>query len=99
MAEESGSKLEPVDASHLTDADWAELNKLRRALETGGPEALSKAFANLANAGPLRYMNVVAALFPDMVREMARDKIAEMGMTEEDVRELIRKLEGPAANQ
>jgi len=41
----------------------------------------------------------VAALFPDMVREMARDKIAEMGMTEEDVRKLIRKLEGPAANQ
>ena len=99
MAEESGAKLEPVDASHLTDADWAELNTLRQALETRGPEALSKAFAKLAKADPIRYMNIVAALFPDMVREMARDKIVEMGMTEEDVRELIRKLESPAGDQ
>jgi len=99
MAEEPGSKLEPVDASHLTDADWAELNTLRQALETRGPEALSKAFEKLAKADPIRYMNIVAALFPDMVREMARDKIAEMGMTEEDVHELIRKTQGPAGNQ
>ena len=36
----------------------------------------------------------MGALFPDMVREMIRDELAEVGITEDDVRELIQKLEG-----
>jgi hypothetical protein len=34
------------------------------------------------------------AFFPDMVSEMIRDGLAEVGMTEDNVRELIHKLEG-----
>jgi hypothetical protein len=36
----------------------------------------------------------MSAFFPDMVRETIKDGLAEVGMTEDDVRELIQKLEG-----
>jgi hypothetical protein len=36
----------------------------------------------------------MGALFPDMIRETAKDHLAEIGMTEDDLRELIQKLEG-----
>jgi hypothetical protein len=35
----------------------------------------------------------MSTFFPDMVREMIKDG-AEVGMAEDDVRELIQKLEG-----
>ena len=43
---------------------------------------------------PFAYVRVMGALFPDIVRENIKDMMAERGMTEEDSRELIRKLEG-----
>jgi hypothetical protein len=60
--------------------------------------ALSKAMAELAK-DPIRYMRVVAAFFPGMVREAIRDEMPELGLTDEDIRELLRKLEGPAPYQ
>jgi len=42
---------------------------------------------------PIAYVRVIGAFFPDMVREQIRDVMAEQGMTKEDLRELIRKLE------
>jgi hypothetical protein len=36
----------------------------------------------------------MGAFFPDMVRETIKDHMAEIGMTEDDLRELIQKLEG-----
>jgi hypothetical protein len=39
------------------------------------------------------YAVVIGAFYPDMVRETIRDQIAEMGMTEDDIRDLIGKLE------
>jgi hypothetical protein len=35
-------ELGTMDTSGLTDADWAEINKLRRAWETEGTKALTK---------------------------------------------------------
>jgi hypothetical protein len=93
----SNFDFEIVDSSHLTDADWAEINKLKKACETGG-KALSAAIEQLAT-DPIRYMNVMAAFFPDMIREAIKDSMAESGMTEDDLRELIRKLESPARTQ
>jgi hypothetical protein len=90
---------EPVDTSHLTDADWAEINKLRAAYEAGGQKALSRAMKHLSEANPIRYMHVVAAYFPDAVRQAIKDAMAEKGMTDEDLRKLIRKLESPARDQ
>ena len=68
------------------------------ALEDGGQKGLSKALDELAS-DPIRYMKVIGALFPDMVREAIRDEMAEAGMTEEDLREMLRKLESPARDQ
>jgi hypothetical protein len=38
---------------------------------------------------------VLGAFFPDLVRETIKDQLAEEGITEEDLRALIRKLENP----
>jgi hypothetical protein len=90
--------FEVVDPSELSDADWAAINKLRRAQEDGGQNGLLKALDELGN-DPIRYMKVIGALFPDMVREAIRDEMAEAGITEEDLREMVRKLESPARDQ
>src|SRR5215470_5226772 len=85
--------LEVQDTSGLTDADWAEINKLRKAYEAGGRKAIDSALKKLAK-DPIRFVAVIGALYPDMMREMIRDQMAEAGITEEDLRELIQKLEG-----
>jgi hypothetical protein len=89
--------LEVVDTTGLTDADWAEINKLKNAY-AGGQKALSAALDDLAK-DPSRTARVLGALFPDLVREATKDKMAESGITEEDLRELIRKLENPTQSR
>ena len=98
MVQNADEAFEVVDSSHLTDADWAEINKLNATWRNGGKDALSKALGALADADPIRYTNVTAALFPDLVREAIK-AMAERGITEEDVRDLIRNLESPAGKQ
>jgi hypothetical protein len=90
--------FEVVDSSGLTDADWAEINKLQQAYKEGGKRALNKAIAVLAR-DPIRFVSVIAAFFPDMIREAIRDSVAEAGLTEEDLREMVRKHESPAPDQ
>jgi hypothetical protein len=91
--------LEIENPSGLTDADWAEINKLRRAYESGGQPALNEAMQELAKDDPVRYVTVMGAFFPDMIREAIKDSMAEVGLTEDDVREMVRKLESPARDQ
>jgi hypothetical protein len=86
--------LEVVDSSGLTDDDWAKINRLRDLYESGGPKALSKAFRELAEADPIKYVHIMGAFFPNMIRGTIKDHLAEIGMTEDDLRELIQKLEG-----
>ncbi len=90
--------MEVVDSSSLTDADWAEINKLKTAYERGGQKALSKSMEKLS-ADPIRYCTVMAAFFPDMIREAIRDSMAEQGITADDLKELIQKLEKPKRTQ
>jgi hypothetical protein len=90
--------LEVVDSSGLTDANWADINRLKRTYEEGGQAALSKAMAELSE-DPIRYMAVIGAFFPDIVREAIKDSLAECGLTDEDIREMVRKLESPARDQ
>jgi len=85
--------LEIQDTSGLTDADWAEINKLRKTHKKGDRKALEIALDQLAK-DPVRFAVVIGALYPDMMREMIRDQMAKAGITEEDLRELIQKLEG-----
>jgi hypothetical protein len=50
-------------------------------------------------ADPIRYLTVIGAFFPEMVREAVLDWLAEVGMTQDDLRGLIRELEKPASLQ
>ena len=84
---------EPSDISGLTDADWAEINKLKRAYEMGGDEALSAAFQELMK-DPVRCTRVIGAYFPEEIRKVLKDALAEAGATVEDLRDLLRKSEG-----
>ena len=38
-------------------------------------------------------------MFPEMAREALKDQMAEAGITLDDLRELVRKLENPARDQ
>lgn len=67
-------------------------------ISLGGNKALSTAIGELSK-DPFRYTSVMAAFFPDMIREAIKDSMAEIGMTEQDVRELLRRLESPAGIQ
>jgi hypothetical protein len=90
----SDEPFEVVDPSVLTDADWVEINKLKAAYASGGDRALDKAMGELAERHPLRYCAVLAAFFPDMTGHAATDNaLADPGVKEEDLHELIRKLE------
>ena len=89
---------EVVDTSWLTDADWVEINKLRNAYESGGQKALSKAMKELEN-DPIRWVRVMGAFLPELIREQIKDAMADWGMTEDHLRELIRKLESHAGKQ
>ena len=84
---------EPSDTSRLTDADWADLNKLRRAYETGGDEAALAAPQELMK-DPVRCTRVIGAYFPEEIRKALKDALAEAGATVEDLRDLLRKSEG-----
>jgi len=93
MTRKPDDALEVVDSFHLTDADWAEINKLKRAYETGGMKALSMAMDELAAGDPIIALHVLGAFFPEKIRESIRDQMAEMGITAEDLREIIEKTE------
>lgn len=90
--------FEVADPSRLTDSDWAEINKLRKAYQEGGKQALHKAYSELGR-NPVRYMRVVSAFYPREVSESIRDAMVKRGMTVEDILELIRKRESPARDQ
>jgi hypothetical protein len=86
---------EVADTSGLRDEDWTEIKKLTDAYETGGQKALSKAMDELAT-DEIRCLRIMSAFFPDIVREKIKDEMAVRGITEEDLREMIRKLESPS---
>ena len=41
MANRTDFPLEVVDSSCLTDADWAKINQIKKAYETGGTKGLT----------------------------------------------------------
>ena len=73
--------------SGLTDADWAEINRLSRAYDSGGDDALLQAFRHLMKDDPVRALRVWGAFFPHKASEALRDAAAALGISEEDIRE------------
>lgn len=94
----SDNPLEVADLSALSDADCADINRLRLAYTNGGEEALLVALDELAT-DPIRYVHLMRAIYPEMISEAIKDELAERGMDEKDLRDLIRKLESPAPDQ
>ena len=84
-------ELRVVDSSNLTDKDWAEINRLKQCHVEGGAIALSKALGELPT---VRYLRIMGAFFPDAIREAVLDSLADAGITESDIRELLAKAEG-----
>jgi len=84
--------FEVVDSSGLTDADWAEINRLQRVYKEGGKEALNEAMAALAK-DPIGFIRVVGAFFPDMIKKMIHDALDQEGISEEDLRETLAEIE------
>jgi hypothetical protein len=92
--------LEPEDLSLLTDADWATVNAaLRRASERGGSKALSRALEKLAIDDPSCFVRVLAAFNPDKVRQLLLDAMAALGLTAEDLKEIVQKQQKPTKLQ
>ena len=90
-----GHKLNVVDSSDLTDSDWAAVNRVNRAYEAGGIDAFWGELEKLDD--PVLATIVASAFFPDLIRELLEDQMAEHGLTIEDLREIVRKAETPAA--
>lgn len=88
-------KLEVEDSSILTDADWEILNEMvrRHGLKT---KALRRAFEKLAIKNPPMYARLLAAFDPRKTREALLDAAAELGLDDDDIRELIRHGESPS---
>ena len=86
-------KLNVVDASGLTDADWAVVDRVNRAFEVGGIEAFWDELERLDDS--VQAITVASAFFPDLIREVIKDHMAEHGLTIDDLREILRKSESP----
>jgi hypothetical protein len=78
-----------IDPCGLTDGDWAEINKLRRAYNAGGQKALTRAYRELGK-DPVRYIRVMKAIYPAEVLAALRDAVAKRGLTEQDIREAVK---------
>ena len=86
-------KLNVVDASGLTDADWAVVDRVNRAFEVGGIEAFWDELERLDDS--VQAITVASAFFPDLIRGIIKDHMAEHGLTIDDLREMLRKAESP----
>ena len=82
---------EPEDPSWLTDLDWLEVNKLRRAYEDGGEGALDKALQDLFQNDALQFFRISCAYDPDEMPQRIKDTIENAGYTFQDLIDLAKK--------
>jgi len=84
---------EVVDTDGLSDAHWAQINELLRAFDSGGEKAFWSAAENLEKKHPIDYFIILGSFFPEAVRDALKDGFAAAGVSEEDLRNLQRKLQ------
>ena len=90
-----GQKLNVVDSSDLTDADWAVVNRVNRACELGGATAFWEELEKLDDIS--LQLRVLGAFFPELVSEVIEEEMTAHGLTVDDLREAERKAESPLA--
>lgn len=78
-----------VDTSHLTEADWLEIDKIQSAFAKRGPKGFDKALEALHKRNQFRWVRVVLAYYPKAVREAARDNMVASGVIAEDLEEIF----------
>ena len=88
--------LKLVDTSHLSDADWVRINRLKRGWESEGLEGLKRAITELFK-DPITATRIMAAFYPERVAETIKDEVAKVGMTKQELEELMSKLQRPAS--
>jgi hypothetical protein len=85
--------FEIVDPTILTASDWAEVNKLKQAWHEGGTKELKRAMSLLKQGDPMRTIRIYGAFFPREVADVIKDHLADVGVTEEDVRVKMQEFE------
>ena len=92
MVDKTQDSLEPEDPTILTDADWKILNDLRDQT----PEAIQRALMKRGIENPECFSRIIAAFHPTKTREAVLDAAAELGLDDDDIREMIRNIESPS---
>ena len=82
------------DPSFLRDTDWIEVNNLRREYDRGGSSALRAAWKDLVSRDTPRAGRIFGAYFPRKWRETLLDTLADVGLTVEELEEMLREFEG-----
>jgi len=77
--------------SPFSDADWAAINKLKRAYDSNGMRGLNNEFDELIEDDPVRAFRVMSVFFPRRTREALEEVIANM-----DVKEMLELLDPPS---
>jgi len=90
-----GERLNVVDSSGLTDADWAAVNRVNRACELGGAIAFWEELEKLDDVR--LQLRVLGAFFPELLRAVIEEEMTEHGLTADDWQEAGRKAESPLA--
>ena len=62
----------PEDTDGLTDADWAEISRVKKAYTKGGADAFWLAIDMLTEDDVVLSLRVVGAFFPQLVTESRR---------------------------
>jgi hypothetical protein len=88
---DSGQRLNVVDTSDLTDADWPVINQVNSAYEAGGIDAFWDELEKLDDV--IQQVTVASAFFPDLIRELLLEYMQAHGLTLNDLRELVWKAE------
>jgi hypothetical protein len=87
----NASGIDGNETSSLTDADCAGLDKLRAAYQHGGQKGLLGAVHELATNAD-QYQRLIGATFPDVVHDPIKEEMAAIGISEEELQALLRKL-------
>lgn len=91
--------FEIVDTTGLTDSDWTEINRLKAAYSEGGEAGYAQALDALLVRDPIQTVAVLAAFFPDDMRNVIKDQMAEQGIDEDDLRAILRDAAGRSRKQ